>query len=57
VNLHDSRAGTSSRVHQASTAIMARLMMSAAVPCIGALIALRSHIAVCFCLPERISGR
>ena len=52
-----SRAGASPRVHQASMVIMARLMMSAAVPCIGALMALRSAYWRSCVLPERMSGR
>ncbi len=39
------------------TSIIARLMMSAAVPCIGALIALRSAYWRSWWLRERISGR
>ena len=43
VHLHDElRVDAASRASQRSTSIMARLMMSAAVPCIGALIAARS---------------
>ena len=51
------RAGEPARAHQASTAIMARLMMSAAVPCMGALMALRSAYWRSWALPERMSGR
>ncbi|MNC82299.1 hypothetical protein D3C75_1357550 [compost metagenome] len=42
---------------QLSTATMAFLMMSAAVPCIGALIAVRSAAARSCGLLELISGR
>ena len=52
-----SRAGEAVRVHQASTSIIARLMMSAAVPCMGALMALRSAYWRSCGLPERMSGR
>ena len=50
-------AGGSSVRSQASTPSMARLMMSAAVPCIGALIALRSAYWRRWPLRELISGR